>query len=1150
MKKYTDFLHNQNRFSLMKKISVFILFCGAILRGPQVSAQVCDSIPFTLDYVSCNGATAPLTISYTNTGINYTFSLDSVVSATSSWQNVRPGSHTIRYTGSNGCVSRPYFRALSTSFPQLFNAQLQPRANCSDTIGNYLLSAYGGKSPYSFKINGGATLPSYIVPLLQGRNTIRITDALGCFRDTIYTTILPPFDSVRTRFTFVPNSICDSVGTLTISAIDGNLPRPFSISINGQPYVNDSVLRNMRVDYGITPFLLKTPNGCVYNGRITNFQLYGSSPPEYRINYSTCGSPAPLSITYTIVNGVTYAFRLDGVASSNNTWQNVSPGRHTLGYTSSVGCSRADSTPFVLGTSSNMFVNAYELSQQQRGCVDTTRFFQLFVYNGQQPFSFSINDGPLVATPLVPLRNGLNYVTVIDANGCQLSNYPVVTQFRPDSVATRQTFVPNTNCDSIGTLTISVTDPRLQGPLSISFDGVTFTTDSVFRNVNIYGFSPIFIRTAQGCLYKITRLNYPRTNQKLSFYYNYTSYCNESATLNVVVYNNPSGAPYLLLLDGVPSTTNIWQNIAPGRHIISYAGSSCGNIDTAINLITYNRLSVNTEQQPLRSCTDTLYSFKLKVLGGRPPYTYKVDNGAPTTDSIFFLREGVHFVSVADAGSCRADSVNIFAYYRRDSVRSQTTFTPNTACDSLGTLTISVNDARITRPFTISVNGRPFTSDTIFRNIANYGTLSYVVRSAQGCLHYGYTPYYSPRFPQIYADDSSCANRLGRGNIISHGYSPTNSPLSYRWSNGSTSPVLVDVPVGIYTVTVTDGNGCSARQSVNFTTCVWAGDTDTSGVVNAADLLNIGLAFGERGHSRPFYRDDSIYGSNNVTYWIGQNMSHWSKQTPTNVNYKHIDADGNGIINHKDTSAIKLNWSKTRNVRGNDNPLEVRGAAPPIFVQTGRVVEGQWASFPIMLGDGTNAANGIYGLAFSINYDASVIDASTVYLTYNQNWLGNGDNVVRISKNFNGSIEAAVSRINQQNASGNGQIATLNFKMKTGTMGRNLAFSIDNQQVINKDAQTIPVVPTPTSTSILSSTAEPDWARQIEVFPNPTTGNVNIEGQNLDIKSVEVFDISGKSLFKSENVGKKGPLSIEHAGTYFLKILTEKGVIMRKVVKI
>ena len=36
------------------------------------------------------------------------------------------------------------------------------------------------------------------------------------------------------------------------------------------------------------------------------------------------------------------------------------------------------------------------------------------------------------------------------------------------------------------------------------------------------------------------------------------------------------------------------------------------------------------------------------------------------------------------------------------------------------------------------------------------------------------------------------------------------SPYNYLWSNGATEPELPNVPIGTYTVTVTDANNCEA----------------------------------------------------------------------------------------------------------------------------------------------------------------------------------------------------------------------------------------------------------------------------------------------------------------------------------------------------
>ena len=42
------------------------------------------------------------------------------------------------------------------------------------------------------------------------------------------------------------------------------------------------------------------------------------------------------------------------------------------------------------------------------------------------------------------------------------------------------------------------------------------------------------------------------------------------------------------------------------------------------------------------------------------------------------------------------------------------------------------------------------------------------------------------------------------------------APLTYSWSNGSTSNVLTNLPAGVYTVTLTDNNGCTAFSAVTI----------------------------------------------------------------------------------------------------------------------------------------------------------------------------------------------------------------------------------------------------------------------------------------------------------------------------------------------
>ena len=77
---------------------------------------------------------------------------------------------------------------------------------------------------------------------------------------------------------------------------------------------------------------------------------------------------------------------------------------------------------------------------------------------------------------------------------------------------------------------------------------------------------------------------------------------------------------------------------------------------------------------------------------------------------------------------------------------------------------------------------------------------------------------------------------------------------------------------------------------------------------------------------------------------------------------------------------------------------------------------------------------------------------------------------------------------------------------------------------------------------------------KILVYPNPTTGKLSIVSEQLSVESVEIFDVYGRKL-KGEGRREKGEkellmdISALATGVYFLRIMTEQGEIVRKVVK-
>jgi hypothetical protein len=74
----------------------------------------------------------------------------------------------------------------------------------------------------------------------------------------------------------------------------------------------------------------------------------------------------------------------------------------------------------------------------------------------------------------------------------------------------------------------------------------------------------------------------------------------------------------------------------------------------------------------------------------------------------------------------------------------------------------------------------------------------------------------------------------------------------------------------------------------------------------------------------------------------------------------------------------------------------------------------------------------------------------------------------------------------------------------------------------------------------------------IKLVPNPTTGELQVTSYELPVTSVEIYDVYGKSHVSNLISQDSNPkINISHlpAGVYFVKITTQAGEVVKKVVK-
>ncbi len=265
------------------------------------------------------------------------------------------------------------------------------------------------------------------------------------------------------------------------------------------------------------------------------------------------------------------------------------------------------------------------------------------------------------------------------------------------------------------------------------------------------------------------------------------------------------------------SATKVQNTVYDIRIGIGNLLYACGNgFVTEIPIIgtSCNKLTLSVTSSP--KCAQVGYANVTVTSGGNGSYFYTWNPGGGTTQTVSGLGNGIYTVTVTE-NSCspKLQTATVQIQLGSGNVpNAYVTSSSNISCfgASTGSATGSASGGKPAYTY----NWSPGSQTSISATGLSAGLYTLTVTDSSGCQNTQTVNI--TQAPAILLNTNSnstvCGNNNGSASASASGGTGT---LSYSWSpGGSTSGSISNLSAGIYTITITDGNGCKKSAAVTI----------------------------------------------------------------------------------------------------------------------------------------------------------------------------------------------------------------------------------------------------------------------------------------------------------------------------------------------
>lgn len=763
--------------------------------------------------VNCNGSADGAIAIQVTSGVYppYTYTHGSNTNTTGDFTNLLGGTQQIIITDSIGCTY-PFDTIIPEPAPLVSQGLETQMVNCfGDQTGAGAIDVAGGVAPYIFSVNGGTD--SIFAQASAGTYPYTVTDANGC--QSVGAVVISENPEITFQTQLSDPSCFDSQdGEITIFNLTGGVTGYNFAWDDDQNQVTQTAGLLQAGTYAVTVTDLV---GCTASA--SNLTLV--APTEITATFqkvdAVCGG-APGSATIFPTGGSgTYTYNWSDIGAGTDIRNGLAAGAYTVTISDQNNCSSTLSIN--IDAPSDMVLNMTETDVDCNGSF--TGQTSVNVTGGSPPYLYQWNDAMMQTNKTaINLPAGLFRVVVTDNQQCVQSDSIHVAE--PTELKVDTTIQP-VSCFGASTGSIHTTVTGGTPPYSYEYTLPDNTTVQASNLDDIpAGTYQLTVTDDHNCQVQLSIIITEPAAVALSF-----------ANSDTICYGAQNGFAQVNVTGGTAPYTYQWNtsdttqkitNLAANDYQVTVTDMAGCQYSSQTTILEHDEIIAHLSQAPAL-CHDEANGAaaiqEILVNGAtRPLANYQFSwNTSPqqnTFDAYQLTGGQTYEVTITDQLTTCTTTQSI-EIGNPDALTGKILQVTGVTCkgrlDGQAEITGVGGTPSYQYQWDASANNQ---TTAVAQNLGK-GRYSANITDANGCMVSIEVEIDEPDAIQLSfeVDDVKCSGEA-TGSIQSH-VNGGEQPYNYDWSVGMTTPDLIDITAGNYTLTVTDSRGCTEVQATDVT---------------------------------------------------------------------------------------------------------------------------------------------------------------------------------------------------------------------------------------------------------------------------------------------------------------------------------------------